>query len=173
MTRLLQPALRLRPAAVAAVLLAVALAATGCGRDDRGRVMILGLDGMDPQTIDLLMAEGKLPNFARLRSEGAYGRVDCPKPLLSPILWTTIATGKNAADHGIGHFTAVDPSTGEELPVTSQMRRVKSIWNMATEAGRKPVVIGWWATWPPEDVGDGLIVRCGHALLQASRLLKN
>ncbi|MEO1367204.1 MAG: alkaline phosphatase family protein, partial [Acidobacteriota bacterium] len=123
-----------------------------------GRVLILGLDGMDPQTVDLLMAEGKLPNFARLRSEGAYGRVQCPKPLLSPILWTTIATGKSAADHGIGHFTGVDPATGEELPVTSQMRQVKSIWNMVTEAGRKPVVIGWWATWPPEDVGDGLIV---------------
>ena len=37
------------------------------------RIVVLGLDGMDPQTIDLLMAEGKLPNFAKLRRDGAYG----------------------------------------------------------------------------------------------------
>ncbi|MEM8933177.1 MAG: alkaline phosphatase family protein, partial [Acidobacteriota bacterium] len=93
-----------------------------------------------------------------MRQEGAYGRVECPMPLLSPILWTTIATGRSASDHGIGHFVAVDPATGEELPATSQLRRVKAIWNMAAEAGRKPAVVGWWATWPPEDVDDGLIV---------------
>lgn len=150
--------LAIRRRLATALLLVAALGVTGCGGGDQGRVLLLGLDGMDPQTVDLLMAEGKMPNFARLRQEGAYGRVDCPKPLLSPILWTTIATGKSAADHGIGHFVAVDPSTGEELPVTSQMRRVKAVWNMATEAGRKPAVVGWWATWPPEDVGDGVIV---------------
>ena len=149
---------RLLPFTCLLALLVIGALVVGCGGGDQGRVLILGLDGMDPQTIDMLMAEGKMPNFARLRQEGAYGRVQCPKPLLSPILWTTIATGKSAADHGIGHFVATDPKTGEELPVTSQMRRVKAVWNMATEAGRKPIVIGWWATWPPEDVDDGIII---------------
>lgn len=147
-----------RPLPVLALLVLILLALGACGGGDRGKVLIIGLDGLDPQTVDLLMAEGQVPNFARLRQEGAHGRVKCPEPLLSPILWTTIATGKSAADHGIGHFVAVDPATGEELPVTSQLRRVKAIWNMAAEAGRKPAVIGWWATWPPEDVGDGLVV---------------
>ena len=48
------------------------------------RVIVLGLDGVDPQVVDLLMSEGKLPNFAQLRQEGAYGRLESSKPLLSP-----------------------------------------------------------------------------------------
>ena len=76
----------------------------------------------DPETMDLLLSEGKLPNLARLRKEGAYGKLLSSKPMLSPILWTTIATGKPPADHGIGHFVAVNEKTGEQLPVTSQMR---------------------------------------------------
>ncbi|MEM9556306.1 MAG: alkaline phosphatase family protein [Acidobacteriota bacterium] len=150
------PSLALRAALIALMIAGLGLGA--CGGEERGKVLILGFDGMDPQTVDLLMAEGQLPNLARMRREGAYGRVECPRPLLSPILWTTIATGRSAADHGIGHFVAVDPKTGEELPATSRLRQVKAIWNMAAEADRKPVVIGWWATWPPEDVGDGIIV---------------
>ncbi|MCG8461157.1 MAG: alkaline phosphatase family protein [Holophagales bacterium] len=143
---------------LAALALGALLVLAGCGRGDRGRVLILGIDGLDPATVDLLMSEGEMPNLARMRQEGAYGEVICPKPLLSPILWTTIATGRSPADHGIGHFVAVDPSTGAELPVTSRLRRVKALWNMAAEAGRRPVTVGWWATWPPEDVGEGKVV---------------
>ena len=56
------------------------------GDEESGRVLILGIDGLDPQTVDLLMVEGRMPNFARLRQEGAYGKVICPEPLLSPIV---------------------------------------------------------------------------------------
>jgi len=144
------------PAAL--LVLAVALAQASCGGNSpKGKVVFLGIDGLDPQAIDLLMSEGQLPNFARLRQDGAYGRLISQKPLLSPILWTTIATGKTAGQHGIGHFVAVDPQTGEKLPVTSDLRRVEALWNIAAAAGRTPAVVGWWATWPPEKV-DGLIV---------------
>ena len=104
-----RPAMRSR----LALLAALALLVTSCGSDSRpGRVIVLGLDGMDPQAIDLLMSEGKLPNFARLRQEGAYGRLETSRPILSPIIWTTIATGKTPDQHGIGHFVAVNPQTG-------------------------------------------------------------
>lgn len=121
---------------------------------------------MDPVVVDTLMAEGKLPHFAKLRQEGSYGRLLSSKPLLSPILWTTIATGKTPDQHQIGHFVAVNEATGEQLPVTSRMRKVKAIWNIASEAGRRPAVVGWWATWPAEAV-DGTIVSdhtCYHFL---------
>jgi len=130
----------------------------GCGRETpTSRVLLLGIDGLDPLAIDLLMSEGKLPNFARLRQEGAYGRLISQKPLLSPIIWTTIATGKTPGQHGIGHFVAVEPTTGEKLPVTSDLRQVEALWNIASTAGRRPAVVGWWATWPPEPI-DGFIV---------------
>ena len=132
----------------------------------RGRVMVLGLDGVDPDAVDLLVAEGKLPHFAALRRDGAYGRLRSSKPLLSPILWTTIATGKPPDQHQIGHFVAVNAKTGEQLPVTSRMRKVKALWNIATAAGRSVAVVGWWATWPAEPVTGAVVSdhTCYHFL---------
>ncbi len=115
-------------------------------------MIVLGLDGVDPDVVDLLLSEGKLPNFARLRQEGSYGRLRSSKPMLSPILWTTIATGKPPLEHGITDFVAVNETTGESLPATSQMRRVKAIWNLLSSAEREVAVVGWWATWPAEPV---------------------
>ncbi len=142
------------------VLLAACALALGLGCGDAaapGRVVVLGLDGMDPEAVDLLLSEDRLPNFARLRQHGAYGRLRSSKPLLSPILWTTIATGRSPLDHGITHFVAENEKTGEELPVTSQMRRVKAVWNILSEAGRDVAVVGWWATWPAEKVRGAMV----------------
>lgn len=149
------------------VLVAVIL--TGCrGRSTDGRLIVLGLDGLDPRAVDLLMSEGKMPHFARLRQEGSYGHLLAAKPMLSPVLWTTIATGKEPHRHGIGHFVATSDATGDVLPVTSEMRRVKALWNMLSESGKKVAVVGWWATWPAEDV-NGVIVSdhtCYHFLFR-------
>src|SRR3989454_4079926 len=149
------------------VLAALASFALGCGANpSTERIVVLGLDGVDPRIVDLLMAEGKMPNFARLRQEGAYGRLLSSEPMLSPILWTTIATGKPPEEHGIGHFVAVNEKTGEQLPVTSGMRRVKALWNILSDAGRSVAVVGWWATWPAETI-RGTIVSdhlCYHFL---------
>lgn len=151
--------------AFAVALLWVAL--PGCERPPPpGRVIVLGLDGVDPDVVDLLVAEGRLPQFARLRRAGAAGRLRSSKPLLSPILWTTIATGKTPDQHQIGHFVALNAVTGEALPVTSRMRGVKALWNIFSDAGRRVAVVGWWATWPAEPV-TGVIVSdhtCYHFL---------
>jgi len=129
-----------------------------CGSEHRtGRVIVLGLDGMDPHTIDLLMSEGKMPNFAKLRQDGAYSPLTSAQPLLSPVIWTTIATGRTPEEHGIGHFTAINPSTGEQLPVTSDMRKVKSVWEILSETGRSVAVVGWWATWPATSINGSIV----------------
>jgi predicted AlkP superfamily phosphohydrolase/phosphomutase len=137
-------------------LLALLLVAS-CGKAKPSRVMVVGLDGMDPQTVDLLMSEGKLPNFARLRQQGAYAPLQSAEPMLSPILWTTIATGKTPDLHRIGHFVAVNDQTGEQLPVTSRMRKVKALWNILSESQRRVAVVGWWATWPAEHVNGAMV----------------
>ena len=147
-------ALRAQPAWVGgvAILLLLSALALACGRSRPQRLLVLGFDGLDPEAVDLLLSEGKLPNFAKLRREGAYGRLKTFKPTLSPILWTTIATGKTPDQHGIGHFVGRDRASGQEQPVTSDMRRTKALWNLFSEAGRKVGVLGWWATYPPEKV---------------------
>jgi predicted AlkP superfamily phosphohydrolase/phosphomutase/Flp pilus assembly protein TadD len=136
--------------------------------EERSRVIILGIDGLDPLAVDLLVSEGKLPNLARLQEEGAWGHLISPEPRLSPILWTTIATGKPPAEHGIGHFTAVDRRTGEMLPVTSTLRRVKALWNIASDHDLTSTVVGWWATWPAEPINGAVVSdhTCYHFLFE-------
>jgi tetratricopeptide (TPR) repeat protein len=144
------------------------LAAVACGlRPAPRRIVVLGLDGLDPQTVDLLVSEGKLPSFARLKQQGAFGRLTGHGDLLiSPVIWTTIATGKPPDQHGINHFVTINEKTGQPLPVTSRMRKVKAVWDVASSAGRTVGVVGWWATWPAESV-NGWVVSdhtCYHFL---------
>ena len=152
-----------------ALHLVVVVAASGCSRsEDHGKIIVLGLDGIDPGVVDLMLSEGKLPSFAKLRQEGAYGPLTSMKPMLSPILWTTIATGKPPSEHHIGHFVAINEATGEQLPVTSQMRKVKALWNIFSAADRTVGVVGWWATWPAEQV-HGVVASdhtCYHFLFE-------
>jgi tetratricopeptide (TPR) repeat protein len=154
------------PAGFVALLAWLALACGGS--ETRGRVIVLGLDGVDPEVVDLLLAEGQLPNFARMRLGGAYGRLRSSKPLLSPIIWTTIATGKPPLEHGITHFVARNEKTGVELPVTSAMRRVRALWNILSDAGRDVAVVGWWASWPAEAVRGAVVSdhTCYHFLFE-------
>jgi predicted Zn-dependent protease len=154
----------------AACCAAVAVAASGwlalAGAATRGaegrplaagrRVLLIGLDGADWQAIDPLVKAGRLPAFARLRSGGRTGTLLSTPPLVSPILWTTIATGRRPEDHRILDFM-VDVPGGGQAPVPSTERRVSALWNLFSDAHRRVAVVGWWATWPAEDV-DGTIV---------------
>lgn len=138
------------------VFLCALTLALSCGRSEP-RVLLLGFDGLDPETVDRMISEGGLPNFARMRREGAYGRLKSFEPMLSPILWTTIATGRTPDAHGIGHFVALDPVTGESLPVTSDLRKVRALWEILSERERTTAVVGWWATWPPEPIRGWMV----------------
>lgn len=121
------------------------------------RVLLIGLDGADWRVMDPLLAQGKLPNLERLLAAGVRVRLKTVDPVLSPVVWTTAATGFLPSEHGILDFLVTDVRTGERVPVTSRHRRVKAVWNLLDEAGVPVGVIGWWATWPAEPV-DGFIV---------------
>lgn len=98
-----------------------------------------------------------MPNFQRLVNEGVRARLKTITPVLSPIVWTSVATGVGPERHGIVDFLATSETTGKQIPVTSNMRRVKALWNILTDAGLSSGVVAWWATWPAEQV-DGFIV---------------
>jgi len=68
------------------------------------KVIFLGLDGLDPGLTERWMAEGKLPNLSRLREQGSYHRLRTTFPPLSPVAWSTFATGVNPAKHNIFDF---------------------------------------------------------------------
>ncbi len=68
------------------------------------KLIFLGLDGLDPHLTERFLAEGKLPNLARLREQGGYRRLRTTFPSLSPVAWSTFATGVNPARHNIFDF---------------------------------------------------------------------
>jgi Tfp pilus assembly protein PilF len=115
-------------------------------------IVIVGLDGADWQIADPLMEKGKLPNLARLRRSGAWGSMRSAPPLLSPLLWTTAATGKPPEEHGIVDFLVPEGGTGSKAPISSRFRRVKALWNIFGGRDLSSAFIAWWATWPAEPV---------------------
>jgi predicted AlkP superfamily phosphohydrolase/phosphomutase len=68
------------------------------------KIIFLGLDGLDPRLTEQFMSEGKLPNLLRLKEHGSYSRLRTTFPSLSPVAWSTFATGVNPAKHNIFDF---------------------------------------------------------------------
>ena len=119
-------------------------------------IVLVGIDGADWLTIDRLVARGELPAFARLKARGRTGVMRATPPLLSPILWTTIATGRRPEDHRVLDFM-VDLPAGGQAPITSSERRVAALWNVFSERERTVAVVGWLATWPAETVRGTIV----------------
>ncbi len=144
-------------------LAAAAAIAAGCAEDgpvrDFGtRAVVIGIDSADWTIIDALAAEGGMPNLQQLKQRAAWGKIETLHDIpLSPVVWTSVATGKTAAKHGISWFM-VDQPDGTRVPIRSHNRGVKAIWNILAEHDRRPAVLGWWATFPAEQVGGGAIV---------------
>ncbi len=85
-----------------------------------GRLIVIGFDGQDPGLTDRFMAEGRLPNFARLAATGAYRRLQTTYPALSPVAWSSFSTGTHPARHNIFDFLDRDRRT--YLPRLSSTR---------------------------------------------------
>jgi tetratricopeptide (TPR) repeat protein len=126
--------------------------ARALAREPIGRVLLIGLDGADWRTAEPLIAAGRMPNLARMVREGASGNLRSYDPMFSPLLWTTVATGKPPTEHGIADFLVKDATTGERRPITSDFRTVKALWNILGEFDRPSCWIGWWASFPAEAI---------------------
>ena len=120
------------------------------------KVLVVGLDGADWKIVDPLMAAGRMPNLLRLVSHGVRANLLSITPMLSPVIWTSIATGVEPARHGVMDFLAPSEA-GVSEPVTSGARRVPAIWELLSEAGVRVGVTGWWATWPADRVNGTLV----------------
>jgi predicted AlkP superfamily phosphohydrolase/phosphomutase len=144
------------------------------GRAQIKRAVILGFDGMDPELTERFIAEGRLPNFAKLREHGTFRRLRTTFPPISPVAWSTFMTGVNPGKHNIYDFLARDVNT--YLPLLSSaeikgprrslnvgrytiplgrarikgMRRSTPFWHWLGEAGIFCSVIRVPVTFPPE-----------------------
>lgn len=118
----------------------------------RNKVLLIGWDGADWEHITPLLDQGLLPGLEALINRGVMGDLATLHPVLSPMLWNTIATGKTPDKHGILGFTK--PARGgkgiEPFPSTS--RKVKALWNILHQNKLRSNVVSWWATHPAEPI---------------------
>jgi predicted AlkP superfamily phosphohydrolase/phosphomutase/tetratricopeptide (TPR) repeat protein len=123
----------------------------------RKKVMLIGWDAADWKVIHPLMDAGKMPNLQRLVSQGVMGQIATLQPALSPMLWTSIATGKRPFQHGIHGFSEPTPDGRDVQPVTNLSRKCKAVWNILNQNALRSIVIGWWPSHPAEPV-NGVMV---------------
>ena len=116
------------------------------------RVLLLGWDGADWKVIQALLDAGRMPNLERLIDTGVMGNLATLRPVLSPMLWTTIATGKQADQHGIHGFVEPRPDGAGVRPVTSTSVQAEPLWSILEGQGLKSAVVGWFATYPADRV---------------------
>lgn len=130
------------------------------------RVLLIGWDGADWGMIDPLLSAGRMPNLASLIERGVRGTLAAPRPLLTPVLWTTIATGKPAHAHGVlGHNQLWRNRRGVS-PVNAHSRTLPALWDMLDGAH----VIAWPVT-HPVGRGSGVIVSDRYAMPSAYGLV--
>src|SRR5262249_46231514 len=111
-----------------------------------------GWDAADWKIANPLLDQGLMPTLDNFINRGVMGNLATLRPILSPMLWNSIATGKRAEKHGILGFMEPDRQTGNISPVTSTSRKVKAIWNILTQSGYKTHVLGWFAGHPAEPI---------------------
>ncbi|TWT47550.1 alkaline phosphatase family protein [Botrimarina hoheduenensis] len=121
------------------------------------RVLLVGWDAADWQMIHPLVDRGLMPTLEQMMNRGVWGNLATLRPILSPMLWNSIATGKRAEQHGVHGFTEPDPEGAGIRPVQSTSRRVKALWNMLTHAGLRSHVVGWYASHPTEPIQGTMV----------------
>jgi predicted AlkP superfamily phosphohydrolase/phosphomutase len=162
----------------ALALLFLSLPFYGCSREKepgfekvQRKIFLFGLDGATWRAMDPLLEAGRLPNFSRLIENGVRVNLKTLKPTYSPRIWNTIATGVLPEVHGIESFIVEVPGSKETALPSSNMRKVKALWNIFSDAGYRVGVVGWWASFPAEAV-NGFIVS-DHANYSRKKMYKD
>src|SRR6516162_8881514 len=140
-----------------------------------GKVIVVGLDGLEPKIVDSLLAKAELPNLARLHSAGGYSRVTSTCPAQTPVAWSTFATGTNPGGHGIFDFLRRNPRTYlpdlalnryEQKnvflpPKAVNLRRGTTVWEVLKAAGRGATVLRCPCTYPPDPIRGRMLAGMG------------
>ncbi|MBV9495587.1 MAG: alkaline phosphatase family protein [Acidobacteria bacterium] len=114
-----------------------------------GRVVIFALDGADWDLLSELSNDERIPNLKALSRSGTTASMQTIQPTVSPMLWTTVATGLAPDRHGVIDF--VEPV--RNTPADAYTRRGPAIWDIAESFGRHSAVVNWWTDWPPSSPG--------------------
>ncbi len=164
-------------ARLALVLALITLGGMGCGgegekaahaltaKEQVGRVVVLGFDGLDPTMVRKWVDGGKLPTFKRIMTEGAFGDLVTVLPPSSASAWTSAVTGVNPGKHGIYGFlktTSSDPAAPAVFN-TSLDRGFAPVWEILGDYGRKSCIINIPLSSPADSLNGIMIAGFPHA----------
>jgi predicted AlkP superfamily phosphohydrolase/phosphomutase len=122
-----------------------------------GKVVVVGLDGATFDIMKPMFEQGRLKNFARLSKLGLSGKLTSTILPLSATAWNTFATGKNPGKHGIYDFSRRVPGTYSHAPTSSRDRGGRTLWQYASDFGKRCLIVNVPLTYPPEAV-DGIMI---------------
>lgn len=123
----------------------------------RKKVILIGWDSADWKIINPLLDAGEMPALQSLIEGGVCGNISTLDPIISPILWTSIATGKHAYKHNILGFAEPNSSKQNLRPTQVTSRTSKALWNILNQNGYVSHVINWWPSHPAEPI-NGIMV---------------
>jgi len=158
------------------------------------RIRVIAIDGVDPGVLDEAVASGRIPALAHAltHTKATLELGDSASPRDPARAWTTVATGEPPDVHGVhgletrrvvGLQGALAADQHSQIATTIRAatdllrltrpsvasgndRRVKTIWEVAADAGLRTLVVNWWATWPASSDADGAIVLSDRAALR-------
>jgi predicted AlkP superfamily phosphohydrolase/phosphomutase len=131
----------------------------------KARLLVVGMDGLEPRLVRDFLAQGRLPHFRRLIQRGVLADIACRQRMVSPVAWTTVATGVPPDEHGITYFT-----TKEGVLFNSTMRRRPAFWNILARSQVHAATIGWFVTWPAEKDAGIIVSDRTHGVPQDSKV---
>jgi len=141
----------------------------------KNKVIVIGLDGLEPTIAGSMLEAGDLPSLEKLRQEGGYTRLETTYPAQTPVAWSTFTTGTNPGGHGIFDFLGRDPKTylptlalsryeQKSLflpPKVVNQRRGTPLWDLLSAAGIPSTVIRCPCTYPPDAVQGRMLAGVG------------
>jgi predicted AlkP superfamily phosphohydrolase/phosphomutase len=145
------------------------------------KLIFIGFDGLDPRLTERMMAEGKLPHLAQLRDSGGYRRLRTTFPVLSPVAWSTFATGVNPARHNIFDFlsrglksyvpelSSARITRGPRGPQVEARRRSESFWAILGRHRIRSTILRVPVTFPPENFNGLLLSAMGTPDLKGTQ----
>jgi predicted AlkP superfamily phosphohydrolase/phosphomutase len=122
------------------------------------RLLVLGIDGMDPQILQGLMAEDRMPHFQELARRGGFSPLQTSMPPQSPVAWSSFITGLDPQDHGIFDFVHRDPTSLSPFLSTARkgesgqmelLRQGKPFWEILAEHDIPSTIFKVPANFPP------------------------
>lgn len=148
------------------------------------KVIVIGLDGLEPTIVESMLERGELPNLAKIRRGGSYSRMQTTYPAQTPVAWSSFVTGGNPGGHGIFDFISRDPATYLPDAALSRFERPKSVlaqprvvnqrkgvplWQPLTKAGIPNTVLRCPCTFPPEAINGKMLAGVGVPDLRGSQ----